>query len=58
MMLTGPIFWDVKSFRSASNSPRLEVSQPLHLEGKVVAEDEDTTILLSFGSKASHQKDL
>jgi len=57
MMLPGQIFWDVNSLRSASNSPRLEVSQRLHLEGKEAAEDEDATILLPFGSKASHQKD-
>jgi hypothetical protein len=56
MLLLGQIFWDVKPFPSASNSPRLEVSQSLHLEGKEVAENEATTILLSFGSKASHLK--
>jgi len=37
---------------------RLEVSQTRHLEGKEVAEDEDTTILLTFGSKALHLKRL
>jgi len=58
MLLPGQIVWVVKPFRSASNSHRLEVSQTLHLEGKEIAEDEDTTILLSFGSKASHLKRL
>jgi hypothetical protein len=58
MLLPAQIFWDVKLFRSVSNSPRLEGSQSFHLEGKEVPEDEDTTILLSLGSKASHQKDF
>ena len=58
MLLPGQIFWDVKPFRSASNSPRLEVSPSLHLECKEVAEDDTTTILLPFGSKASHLKRL
>jgi len=58
MLLPGQIFWDVKMLRSTSNSPLLEVSQTRHVEGKEVAEDEDTTILLSFGSKASHVKSI
>jgi hypothetical protein len=48
----------VKPFRSASGYPHLEASQSLHLEGKEVAEDEATTILLSCESKASHLKRL
>jgi hypothetical protein len=58
MLLLEQIFWDVKPFRSPSNYPRLEASQSLHLEGKEVAEDEATTILLSFGSNASQLKRL
>jgi hypothetical protein len=52
------IFWNVKPFRSASNSPLLEVSQNIQLEGKEVVEDEDTTILLPFRRKALHLKRL
>lgn len=37
MLLPGQIIWDVKLLLSASNSPRLEVSQTRHLEGKEVA---------------------
>jgi len=56
MMLPSQIFWDAKPLRSASNSPRLEVSQSLYLESKEVAENEDTTILLSLEVKRHNKK--